>query len=145
MQLTGALAHAVVLQDGDVEREEVVQRFLGDGRRRCDTHSAAIKSEGGSHLFEDEGIGDTPSEWQATPVTKTTQGEDTLGAFQTTQGFHFALPNSQLFVEKSIGCKTKMNHNIKKIFDNYRLTLMFRPEYNVYAACGTAWSIFINK
>ena len=112
MQLTGALAHAVVLQDGDVEREEVVERFLGDGRRRCDTHSAAIETEGGSHLLEDEGIGDTPSEWQAAPVTKTTLGEHTLtGVFQ---GFHFVIPKSWLFIEESIGCKTKMNHNIKK-------------------------------
>ena len=89
MQLTGALAHAVVLQDGDVEREEVVECFLGDGRRRCDAHSAAIKSEGGSHLLEDEGIGNTPSEWQAAPVTKITPGEDTLGGISDNTGISF--------------------------------------------------------
>lgn len=53
----GAFAHAVDLQDGDVEAHEVVQCVLGDGRSTGETDFAAVQTERGADLLKHQTVG----------------------------------------------------------------------------------------
>lgn len=52
-----ALAHAVELQDGNVEAHEEVKRVFGDGRSTGETDFAAVQAKRGAHLLKNQIVG----------------------------------------------------------------------------------------